>query len=586
MGRVGVHARRELAVPAALAAAFLACAAGLWAVHSHTRPRYRLSAAAAVAAARANPADRAFLAKNPATTARVIPLDSELQRVTFFAGDQVVLDAAVGPRGEVRDSEEHVAGASASGAAVANAPWLLALLSGLFLLATMVTPVRRVRNLDAMVLAGMTATVPLINARLVGASVVWASLGLLYLTVRCLYVGVAARHAPRPPSTAVLTRLLCACAPRRRLPLARALVLGVALAFAAVTLTSAGFTDVAAASLQGATELLHGVSPYGHITVALHGDTYPLLNYVLYIPGALWEPVSNPFSELSGSLVVTLAASLLAGAAVYRLAGSAGAPDGAADPAARDAEPRAERQLRLTLAWFSFPPVLLAASGGANDVVVAACLAWMLALRRRPGASVAALGMGVWVKLVPLALAAVWLPTRRRDWPRALAGGVALSVALAALSIALGGGGALPAMVRAMAFQFQRGSFFAPWYTFDLQWLQPVVQAGALTLLLAAAIRVRADRSLGGDVVRMSALGAALLLGIQVSANYWTWSYLPWVLPLLLAGLFMTDGGRPAAVAGTARRASAGPASARRQERAGLAGRRPRDRSRSPSAAV
>ena len=119
--------------------------------------------------------DREFLAHNPVNRVRVIPLDAELQRVTFFDGPQVVLDAAVGERGEVRAIEEHVAGAPASGAALANSPWILGLLSGVFLLATMVVPLSRIRNLDALVLASLTMTVPLINARLVADSVICAA---------------------------------------------------------------------------------------------------------------------------------------------------------------------------------------------------------------------------------------------------------------------------------------------------------------------------------------------------------------------------------------------------------------------------
>jgi hypothetical protein len=535
MRRVEALARHELI---AFAVALLVCALGLSILHQQTKHHYRLSAGAAVAAARANATDRRFLAKNPTNAVRVIPLDGELQRVTFFDGPQVVLDAAVGPHGEVRASEEHVAGQPASGAAIANSPWMLGLLTALFLLATTVVPLRALRNLDALVLASLTATVLLINARLAGASVVWAWLALSYLLVRCLFVGLRAEHARTPPhpprrqSTPLLAYLCAGWTPRRRTRLLRALVLATMIAFAMVTLSSAGYTDVAIASLQGATEILHGALPYGHITLALHGDTYPLLNYLLYVPGALLQPVSTPFSELSGSLAVTLAASLIAGAAFYRFAG-------AAAPVALAGERREDRRLRAVLAWFSFPPVLLAASGGANDVLLAACLAWMLALRTRAGASLLALAIGVWVKLVPLVLVAIWVPYRRRDLLRSCAGAIALSLVLTGALVALGGPGALVTMVKAMAFQFQRGSFFAPWYTFDLQWLQPFAQAGALALVVVAVMRMRAERSLRGDVVRLSALAAALLLSLQLAADYWTWSYLPWVFPLLFAALLL-----------------------------------------------
>jgi len=527
----------------AVAAVFALCSLGLSILHDHTKIHYRLPATAAIAAARANPGDRSFLAHNPTTRARVIPLDEKLQRVTFFDGPQVVLDAAVGEHGEVLATEQHVAGASASGAKLANSPWVLGLLSLVFVLALAVWPLWRVRNLDALVLASLTVTVPLINARLVGASVICACLALGYLLLRCAALGLSAR--PRPaasPSTPLLARMCHGWEPWRRVRLLRLLLLATVLAFLMVTLTSSGYTDVAIASLEGATDVLHGVAPYGHIHLALHGDTYPLLNYLLYLPGAIADPVSSPFSDESGSLFVAAAASLLAGWALYRVAARP-------QTAAGGDERTAERGLRAALAWFAFPPLLLAASGGANDVVLAACLAWMLALRRRAGLSLLLLAAGAWVKLVPVILLAIWAPhdrrahaqDSRRALARAYAPAIALSLALAGLLAALGGPGAISAMVRAISFQFQRGSFFAPWYTFDLQWLQPLAQAAVIALLLAAMLRLRAHRSSPLELSRVSAIAGALLLGVQLAANYWTWSYLVWVLPFVLVALFFSD---------------------------------------------
>ncbi|HLH14593.1 MAG TPA: hypothetical protein VKV16_07360 [Solirubrobacteraceae bacterium] len=524
---------RATATVAVGVVAFCVAALALWLVHDLTRARYRLSAPAAIAAARAYPPDGAFLASHRASGARVIPLDGELQRVTFFDGAQDVLDAAVGPHGEVRATEMHRAGVPASGSALANSPWLLALLSGVFLLATLALPLRSARNLDALVLASMTATVPLINARLVAASVALSWAALLYLIVRCAHVGLREPTAAAPP-TPLLAWSCARWDARRFTRLLAVLLLATTVAFALVTLSSSGYTDVAVASLQGATELLHGTLPYGHVSLALHGDTYPLLNYLLYVPGALWHPVANVFADMDGSLATALAASLLAGLALYRIGGtSAGAGLGGERP--RD------RRLRAALAWFAFPPVLLAASGGANDLLLAASLAWALALYTRAGASLLALVAGAWIKLVPLVLLAIWLPARRAGGARAFLGAGALSVALLALLLALGGGDAPVAMLRAMSFQFQRGSFYAPWYTFSLLWLQPLAQAGVLTLALLAALRVRADHALRADPVRMAALAGALLLGVQACANYWTWSYLPWALPFLILALFLGD---------------------------------------------
>ncbi len=532
---------------------FALCAAGLWVLHQQTRPHYRLSPTAAIAAARANKGDREFLAHHPTTSARVIPLDSTVQRVTFFDGPRVVLDAAVGEHGEVVAGEEHVPGVPASGAALANSPWVLGLLSVLFLLATLVVPLRRIQNLDALVLASLTLTVLLINARLVTASVICATPALCYLMVRCLLVGLGSSGARAASAgTPLLDWLWAGWEPGQRTRMLRLLVLATTLAFLMITLTSSGYTDVAAASLNGATDILHGVMPYGHIQLAFHGDTYPLLNYLLYVPAALWLPVSSGFSDLTGSLFTTAVASLLVGWALYRIAGSRELGDAG--------EPRTDDRLRATLMWFAFPPVLLAASGGANDLVLAACLAWMLALRTRTAASLLVLAMGIWVKLVPLILLSIWIPYRRRGLWHACAAGLVLSAALTGLLLLLGGPGAISAMVHAIFFQFQRGSFFAPWYTFHLLWLQPLAQALVLAIVVASVLCLRADRSARTDLVRLSALAGALLLGVQLAANYWTWSYLPWVFPFLAVALFMPQ-----------REATARPRMAEQREPSGFA---------------
>ena len=51
------------------------------------------------------------------------------------------------------------------------------------------------------------------------------------------------------------------------------------------------------------------------------------------------------------------------------------------------------------------------------------------------------------------------------------------------------------------------------------------------------AARARRDRAFARDPRRVAALSAAILLGIQIVANYWTYAYLPWVFPLIALAL-------------------------------------------------
>jgi hypothetical protein len=92
-------------------------------------------------------------------------------------------------------------------------------------------------------------------------------------------------------------------------------------------------------------------------------------------------------------------------------------------------------------------------------------------------------------------------------------------------------------MAEAVSFQAERGSLLAPWPLLGLDWLQAAFQAGVVTLVAASAVRVWRDRDLATDPRRIAALGAAILIGVQLAANYWTYTYLAWVFPLLALAL-------------------------------------------------
>jgi hypothetical protein len=281
-------------------------------------------------------------------------------------------------------------------------------------------------------------------------------------------------------------------------------------------LTSGGELDVAAASLSGATSLLHGHLPYGHIAGGvIHGDTYPLLNYVFFVPGAAWRPVTDLWSDLSGALLVTALAAVAAAVAMRKLGG-----------------------LRAAIAWLAFPPVLIAAAAGSNDVVLAALLAWLLVAALDARRSGLLLAVAAWTKVVPLVLAPLWLA--RRDRRRAVLPALALSVALCGALIALGGPGAIGHMVHALSFQFERGSFFAPWQLFSIEWLQPVVQAVVIATVVWIVVRMWGDADVWRQPARLAGLCGALLLGLQLSASHWYYLYMAWGLPFVAVALLVT----------------------------------------------
>ena len=86
---------------------------------------------------------------------------------------------------------------------------------------------------------------------------------------------------------------------------------------------------------------------------------------------------------------------------------------------------------------------------------------------------------------------------------------------------------------RTVAFQEERGSPFSVYgFRGDLDWLQRIVQAGALVLALAVAFVPRRR-----DVVTLAALGAAVMIAVQLGVTHWFYLYIVWFLPLVLVAL-------------------------------------------------
>lgn len=525
-------------------AVFLLALAALIALRSASSHHYTLSSARAVAVARTDPQVSRAIARHHWNRVSVIPLDRQDQRVTFLRGQQVIAVAAVGPGPEVAHVVIRTTDVD-SGSAIANSIPLLVALTLLFLLATASLPLLSLHNLDVLALAAFTPSVAALNYGYILPSVIIAYPPLLYLAVRCIWTGFG---RARPPAAESLYSRLTRSWPEplRRRVLAY-VVSGTALVVVVVTVTSTGASDVAFAAVSGATDLLHGVLPYGHIPgFIVHGDTYPLLTYVAYLPAAAIWPVTDFFSDPQGSLFVTAVAVLVTAAAAHRftLRLVERRPAGVAESARLSG-------LRMALAWLAFPPVILAASGGANDLVLAACLALALASFRTPGRSAFAIGVGAWIKVIPLFALPLFLARAgRRGALRAGGALVALSAGLCASMIALAGPGAIAAMLHAMSFQLERSSLASLWVGLPFGFLQPVAEATLVACVVAAGLAAARQAALRGDLRRVAALLAGVALLAQICANYWTWAYLPWAfVPLIPALLVATapERERPAA---------------------------------------
>jgi hypothetical protein len=497
-------------------------------------------------------------------------VDASLERVAFFEGPQIVFQAAVQSDGRVTQSFDFVGRAAPYGSPLAYEPAVLVGLSVLCLLAAGVAPLRRRRNLDALALLSFVAPVVLLQLRFVDWSVLAALPGLIYLLVRCLRVGIGPPQ-PVQPSTSLYLALTRNWEPGARLRVLRMAIGALAFVVIAVGVSSTGAVDVIYGVMEGGTKLLHGVLPYGHLPGdVVHGDTYPLLSYALYAPIAALSPVSSTWDSVDVALGATALSALLT--AVVLIAAVTRGPTLTRAETVSPTETTAPHTgrgsecagLLAALTWLSFPPLLITVSTGTTDVVLASILVIALVLWRRPGASSALLACAGWFKLAPFALFPIWMaPLRGRRLAASVIALISVSAVMLAVLIGLGGTDGVSAMLHAIGFQFRRGSFQSPWAALGLASFQPIGQAAVLALIAGVAIRLRRAPELFAERERVAAISAAILLSLQLTADYWSFLYLVWIVPLVGLSLLATPEAARAPVAVRERRAhqvAAGPA--------------------------
>jgi hypothetical protein len=458
----------------------------------------------AVRAALSDPAVKKQLAAHHWSRARVRALDSRLARVTFFDGERIRAEAAVDAQGRTEHTKLYPPGAPLYGSKLSDAPWLLALLALGFVFATTTLPLLSLRNLDVLALLALVLPILAGDHQLFELSVLSGYVPLGYLCWRFL------QRATRAGEQVGAVR------PLWRPDNKRALGYGIgaaAVLLAIVAVSSPGAIDVGFASTAGATLLLHGTLPYGHMPAdVVHGDTYPLLNYVLYVPAAAVAPVRDAFDDTSSAVLVAFAAALVVAVALRR-SGS-----------------------RAVLAWLCFPPLAVAVASGTNDLLLAAAVAVALAVMARGGRAALALTAGAWIKLAPVALLPIWLARLpgRKSLLRAIMAVAGLSAALVAWILALSGPAGIGHMLRALSFQLSRGTLQSAWALLGLGAAQQVAQAATIALV---AWGVMNARRIGRDPARLAALSGAVLAALQLSASNWSYLYVVWLFPCAAVAL-------------------------------------------------
>jgi hypothetical protein len=436
-----------------------------------------------------------------------------------------------------------------------NAPYVFLPLCAIFLLGLVDwRRLRRVANLDLLVLLGFGVSHYFFNRAEIGVSVPLVYPVLLYLLGRSLWIGLRGRGEGLRPVW-----------PTMWLVVAALFLMGFRVG---LNVADAGVVDVGYAGVVGADRIAHGEPIYDNFPADVsQGDTYGPVNYLAYLPFERIWPWSGHWDDVPAAH----AASVVFDVAVFTLLLLIGmrirpGPDG--------------QRLAATLAfgWAAYPYTAYVLESNSNDSLVAVLLLATFLLAARPLARGAMLAAATWAKFAPAVLAPMYLtyqpapvapPDQRapgsgegvRARPRAqdtlarptlwaLAGFMAITV-LALLWPAIDPG--LKTFYdRTVASQAGRSSPFSIWG--QAPSLEPIrIAILALTGLASIAFAFLPRRK---SLAQLAALSAALLILLQLTLHHWFYLYIVWWFPLLLIAL----------AASPARTSRPGPARSPRQE--------------------
>jgi hypothetical protein len=398
---------------------------------------------------------------------------------------------------------------------------------------------RSMRTLDLVVTLGFVASLVEFNHGDIFRATPLVYPPLVYLCARMVWV--ATHRRPRSVRVGETHMLLLI-----------ALVFGLMGFRLGLNNQDSNVIDVGYAGVAGASRLMDGVLPYGHMpdktgkpcggkysngdpkayvqsngeceSPIAQGDTYGPTIYLTYIPAVAIMGWSGLWDSLPAAHVTASAYDLLAIAGLFvagwRLAsGRIG--------------------LLLAFGWAANPFTLYALNMNTNDALVGALLAWMLAALSVPALRGALLAAASLTKFAPLALVPLFASLKHRV---ATFAGFAVA-GLALLSIlALDAHGLSLFWQRTLDYQLGRVTPMAIWTLPsyhpgwpDITWLQHVVQFFVVVGVVALLVFPRKPK----DAVAIAALSAAAVIALQITASYWFYPYVCWWLPLVLAGLLL-----------------------------------------------
>jgi hypothetical protein len=397
---------------------------------------------------------------------------------------------------------------------------------------------RRVANLDLVVLLGFGISHFFFNQGEVGISVPLQYLPLLYLLGRALWIGFRGRGEGLRPVWPALWLLVAAL-----------FLIGFRVG---LNMADSGTVDVGYAGVVGADRIAHGEPIYGNFPDDIsEGDTYGPVNYYAYVPFERIWPWSGTWDDIPAAHGAAITFDLVTFALLILLG-------------IRIRPGPAGRRLAATLAfgWAAYPYTAFTLESNSNDSLVAMLLVATLVVLARPIARGALASLATFAKFVPAILVPMLLtykPSRgerfvgddegvRERKPRPqdtlitlrqplLFAGTFLLVSVIVMLWPAIDPGLRVFYDRTIGFQQGRDSPFSIWGQIGgIEWLRTVLSAAAAALSLLLAFRPRRK-----SLVQVAALGAALIIAVQLALQHWFYLYIVWFYPLLLVALAMLE---------------------------------------------
>jgi len=310
--------------------------------------------------------------------------------------------------------------------------------------------------------------------------------------------------------------------------------------------------DVGYAGVAGASRLMDGVLPYGHMpnrdghpchgrylngdpvgyiqtdgrceSPIESGDTYGPMVYVAYVPAVAAMGWSGIWDRLPAAHVAASAFDILAVAGLFVAGWRLGS-----------------RRLGVALAfaWAANPFTLYSLNMNSNDALVGALVAWTLAVLSFPAARGALLAAAALTKFAPFAMVPLFASLRSR---LATLIGFAVAALLLLAMLALDAHGLSLFWHRTIDYQFGRvtpmsiwtlGLYHPGWW--DLRFPQHVFQIVAAVGIVALVVFPRRRK----DAAAVAAFAGAVLIAAQVGASYWFYPYICWWLPAVMIALLV-----------------------------------------------